>query len=379
MSSESVSTLETSSVTNLKGKVPKCLIACSGSVATLKIPELVAELSLHFEVMIICTTSAAFFLEKAQVYNEVAWKKFEIAGGWNLVLKDEDEWQMWNTIGNSVLHIEMRRWADVLIVAPASANVIAKSSYGIADNFVLSVMRAWDFRKPCILCPAMNTVMWTHPSTQESLSRLQAWGWEVLGPVEKTLACNEKGNGAMVSVQDIKTFLVNKFSGQSPGTPHKLTGSNLQLHSMLLNTSSSTCPPAVASKENHHSNSNQEQVNKLKSKVPSKGTPPAKDHPESAPVEHQTNQLATSETKPVIASMATTTPVDKKPTVGRVKQPSFLAGVVNNFLLGVGVGVGMMGVTAVLGVVLSFFRATAPGAGGLRIGAGDRNSSGIAV
>ena len=100
MSSESVSTLETSSVTNLKGKVPKCLIACSGSVATLKIPELVAELSLHFEVMIICTTSAAFFLEKAQVYNEVAWKKFEIAGGWNLVLKDEDEWQMWNTIGN---------------------------------------------------------------------------------------------------------------------------------------------------------------------------------------------------------------------------------------------------------------------------------------
>jgi len=219
MSSESVSTLETSSVTNLKGKVPKCLIACSGSVATLKIPELVAELSLHFEVMIICTTSAAFFLEKAQVYNEDAWKKFEIAGGWNLVLKDEDEWQMWNTIGakflyplpilpyydqpfftclgNSVLHIEMRRWADVLIVAPASANVIAKSSYGIADNFVLSVMRAWDFRKPCILCPAMNTVMWTHPSTQESLSRLQAWGWMVLDPKRP----------GMASVHNIRTCL----------------------------------------------------------------------------------------------------------------------------------------------------------------------------
>ncbi len=85
----------------------------------------------------------------------------------------------------------------MLIVAPASANVIAKSSYGIADNFVLSVMRAWDFRKPCILCPAMNTVMWTHPSTQESLSRLQAWGWMVVDPKRP----------GMASVHNIRTFL----------------------------------------------------------------------------------------------------------------------------------------------------------------------------
>ena len=83
---------------------------------------------------------------------------------------------------SSALHDLLYSWADVLIVAPASVNVIAKSSHGIADNFVLSVMRAWDFRKPCILCPAMNTVMWTHPSTQESLARLRAWGWEVLDP-----------------------------------------------------------------------------------------------------------------------------------------------------------------------------------------------------
>ena len=96
----------------------------------------------------------------------------------------------------------MRRWADVLIVAPASANVIAKSSYGIADNFVLSVMRAWDFRKPCILCPAMNTVMWTHPSTAESLSRLRAWGWEVLRPAR---------NGRL-PIQDIKDYLRKAFN-----------------------------------------------------------------------------------------------------------------------------------------------------------------------
>ena len=78
-------------------------------------------------------------------------------------------------IGNSVLHIEMRRWADILVVAPASANLISKASYGIADNFVLSVLRAWDFRKPCIICPAMNTAMWLHPTTKESLNRLKSW------------------------------------------------------------------------------------------------------------------------------------------------------------------------------------------------------------
>ncbi len=65
--------------------------------------------------------------------------------------------------------------------------------------------------------------------------------------------------------------------------------------------------------------------------------------------------------------------------MGRAKHMSFATYVMNNFLLGVGIGVGMMGVTVVLGVVLSFFRATAPGSGQLRIGGGDRNSSGIAV
>jgi hypothetical protein len=140
--------------------------------------------------------------------------------------------------GNSILHIEMRRWADILVVAPASANLLSKAACGIADNFVLSVLRAWDFRKPCVLCPAMNTAMWTHPSTKDSLGKLQSWGWEVLGPVEKVLACNEKGNGAMVSVQDIKAYLLAKLASRVNGT-HALTNANLQLHGLLMNSSHS--------------------------------------------------------------------------------------------------------------------------------------------
>jgi hypothetical protein len=68
----------------------KCLIGCTGSVATLKVPELVVELSEHFDVMVACTGNASFFLEKSMTYNPDAWNKFELLGGWNLVLKDED-------------------------------------------------------------------------------------------------------------------------------------------------------------------------------------------------------------------------------------------------------------------------------------------------
>lgn len=69
---------------------PKCLIVCTGSVATLKVPELVVELSEYFDVMVACTGNSCFFLEKSMTYNPDAWNKFELLGGWNLVLKDED-------------------------------------------------------------------------------------------------------------------------------------------------------------------------------------------------------------------------------------------------------------------------------------------------
>lgn len=188
---------------------PKVLIGCSGSVASLKVPELVAELSQHFQVMVIATQNSHFFLEKSELYNADAWQRFESVGGWDVVLYDSDEWEMWTKIGHTVLHIELRRWADIFLIAPASANLIAKACVGIADNLLLSVMRAWDFAKPCVLCPAMNTVMWDHPVTNQSLATLASWGWDVLGPIEKLLACNEHGNGALAPVSVIVQHLLD--------------------------------------------------------------------------------------------------------------------------------------------------------------------------
>lgn len=185
-------------------KKPRCLLACSGSVATVKVPELAVRLSEYFEVLIVCTNNAMFFLQRAEAYNPTMWYQFLNIGGMDLVLEDKDEWEMWSKIGHDILHIDLRRWADVLVVAPASANLIAKASVGICDNLLLSLLRAWELKKrPCLLCPAMNTVMWEHPSTQPALTTLQSWGWKIVGPVEKMLACKEVGSGAMAYVDDI--------------------------------------------------------------------------------------------------------------------------------------------------------------------------------
>lgn len=207
--------LRTRKQSESKSTKKHCLIGCSGSVATLKLPELVAKLSRDYKVLIVCTKNALFFLNRAQNYNPKAWGEFLDLGGMELVLEDSDEWDMWNKIGNDVLHIELRRWADVFLIAPGSANLIAKAAVGISDNLLLSVMRAWDFHKPCIICPAMNTVMWDHPATLPALETLQSWGWQTVGPVEKMLACQEVGNGAMASVDDIVhavTILVEQES-----------------------------------------------------------------------------------------------------------------------------------------------------------------------
>ena len=64
---------------------------------------------------------------------------------------DEEEWHAWQQKGDPVLHIELRKWADVLIIAPLSANTLAKMAQGLCDNCLTSVVRAWDFHKPLLV------------------------------------------------------------------------------------------------------------------------------------------------------------------------------------------------------------------------------------
>ena len=163
------------------------LLAASGSVATIKIPNIVGALSSHenLSIRLLFTKSAEHFLVGQSAEQPIleSLRNVENVDG---IYIDEDEWEKPWTRGGGILHIELRRWADLLVVAPLSANTMAKMTSGLADNLLLSVIRAWDTtgeiegsRRPkrIIVAPAMNTAMWRHPITKKQLRVLEEdWG-----------------------------------------------------------------------------------------------------------------------------------------------------------------------------------------------------------
>ena len=116
-------------------------------------------------------------------------------------------------MGDPVLHIELRKWADVMLVAPLSANTLAKLANGVSDNLLTCVARAWDLSlKPFVVCPAMNTMMWDHPLTGRHIRAVtgsppDGLGFRIIAPVEKLLACGDLGMGAMAEVATILDFV----------------------------------------------------------------------------------------------------------------------------------------------------------------------------
>ncbi|XP_070957088.1 phosphopantothenoylcysteine decarboxylase isoform X1 [Macaca nemestrina] len=116
---------------------------------------------------------------------------------------DADEWEMWKSRSDPVLHIDLRRWADLLLVAPLDANTLGKVASGICDNLLTCVIRAWDRSKPLLFCPAMNTTMWEHPITAQQVDQLKAFGYVEIPCVAKKLVCGDEGLGAMAEVGTI--------------------------------------------------------------------------------------------------------------------------------------------------------------------------------
>jgi len=144
----------------------------------------------EFELKIIATEKALHFIRSQDFKCEIN------------ILSDTDEWQ-WSKRGDPVLHIRLRDWADLCLVAPLSANSLAKAANGICDNLVLCVLRAWDFSKPVVVAPAMNTAMWKHPVTKEHLEKVERWGYKIIQPIAKALICGDVGIGAMEEVGKI--------------------------------------------------------------------------------------------------------------------------------------------------------------------------------
>uniref|UniRef100_A0A674JV71 Phosphopantothenoylcysteine decarboxylase n=2 Tax=Terrapene triunguis TaxID=2587831 RepID=A0A674JV71_9SAUR len=116
---------------------------------------------------------------------------------------DTEEWQLWKGRTDPVLHIDLRRWADLMLVAPLDANTLAKIANGICDNLLTCVIRAWDMTKPLLFCPAMNTAMWEHPITAQQVEQLKDFGYTEIPCVVKRLVCGDEGRGAMAEVWTI--------------------------------------------------------------------------------------------------------------------------------------------------------------------------------
>jgi phosphopantothenoylcysteine decarboxylase len=207
------------------------LLAASGSVATIKIPNIVTALSQfsNLSIRIIVTASASQFLA-GQSREQPSLASLSSLPNVDGIYHDEDEWAQPWTRGAGILHIELRRWADILVVAPLSANTLAKMVGGFADNLLLSVIRAWDTtglidergeggKKRIVVAPAMNTAMWRHPITKRQIKVLETeWGvdgagWvEVLWPQEKELACGDVGDGAMKDWKEIVSVIEQRLA-----------------------------------------------------------------------------------------------------------------------------------------------------------------------
>ena len=165
-----------------------------------------------------------------------------------ILVDADDEWKEWQQLGDPVLHIDLRDWADLLLVAPLSAHTLAKIANGLCDDTLSCVIRAWDFghgrrpAKPLVLAPAMNTAMWDHPLTQTQLSTIRGFcnesrcpvahlkesriegnkmvGVHVIAPQVKTLACGEVGDGALASVDEILKVASHVVGSGSSNSSH---------------------------------------------------------------------------------------------------------------------------------------------------------------
>lgn len=111
-------------------------------------------------------------------------------------------------------HLTPCERADLVVVAPATANILGKLAHGIADDLVSTLLLAAD--SPALLAPAMNTRMWQHPAVQRNVATLREWGFNFVGPDEGRLACGTSGPGRMVSPETLLTAIQSQLRQHEP-------------------------------------------------------------------------------------------------------------------------------------------------------------------
>jgi phosphopantothenoylcysteine decarboxylase/phosphopantothenate--cysteine ligase len=180
------------------------VLGVTSGIAAYKTLGLIHELKkAGVEVHVIMTESATKMItpaefEKASGHN-VSTELFEKDFDYKKVLKER-----------IVDHIALADKADVMIIAPATANTIAKLSHGIADDFLTTTALA--VTAPIILCPSMNVNMWHNPVVQENVKKLKSLGYSIINPTSGMLACGYEGVGRLAEIQEIKKETLDKLA-----------------------------------------------------------------------------------------------------------------------------------------------------------------------
>jgi phosphopantothenoylcysteine decarboxylase/phosphopantothenate--cysteine ligase len=179
---------------DLSGK--KILLGVTGGIAAYKAAELVRLLIKQGAEVQVAMTEAATHFVTAVTFQALSGKPVFV-----------DQWD--GRIANNMAHIELSRSADVVLVAPASADFLAKVVHGRADDLLSTMVLARDC--PLLVAPAMNRQMWENPATQRNVAQLRADGVTVLGPASGEQACGEVGDGRMLEAEEIADAVASFF------------------------------------------------------------------------------------------------------------------------------------------------------------------------
>lgn len=169
-------------------KSKKILFTMTGSIAAFKACVLISELKkMGHEVQVVTSLSLKNFIGDMTLEGLTGKK----------VLSDTFE------PGEAMGHIELVRWADLIITCPITANKLNEFASGIGKDLLSTLFLSYDFEKPWFLVPAMNPKMYQHPITQESINKLKNLGLRFIGPNQGEVACGDYGLGRMSEPNEI--------------------------------------------------------------------------------------------------------------------------------------------------------------------------------
>lgn len=185
----------------------KILFQLTGSIAAYKACQVISKLAQQgHHVQVVASKAALEFVGEPTL---------EGLSGRAVV---SDLWEA----GRAMDHIHLVRWADLIVLAPASANTVNKLAQGVGDDLITTMALAHDFTKPFLIAPAMNTAMYAHPTTQASLRKLTEIGYQVLKTGAGNLACGEQGSGRLLEPPEILAE-VEKHLKLDPSSPARKT------------------------------------------------------------------------------------------------------------------------------------------------------------